>query len=564
MVSTGKRVLALLLAALLLASTAVVALASQPQDAYVNDDEVYVRVGAGRNNSVLTFKGNYIKLYRGQYVQIMGSGYDSGSALWYQIRFKYLGREQIGYMHSDYVTKLERDEAFEAHMTEQGFPESYKPYLRALYTAFGKKWTFLANHTGLDWETAVNKESILGINLIQTSDETLLSREAGAYDSATGTWKEYEPGWYAPSRDTVACFLDPRTYLVDGTCVAFELMSGSDLITRDQVAFTLRDCQWATDQIIDEFLQAGKEADVSSIYLATKARNELGTGYTTNASGYEINGTKVYNFFNVGAFGSSSDPNYEGMVYAYNNGWTTSYKAILGGAQFIARDYINKGQNTPYLQKFNLTGNSTFVHQYAANVRYAYDNSFMTYTTYAKPGFNIVDTGLILSIPVLDNMPEEPAAIPIEAEKPEEPVYNYAESLGLQVSDSYISGFDVGTSAQTIVDQIHSINKNAEVTIRNMSGAEISSAAIGTGATITITDSTGTVNFTVVIYGDATGDGQINAGDLLAIKRHILSRETLTGARLRAAAGLSGGQVNAAGLLAIKRHILGRAYISQK
>ena len=55
MASTGKRILALLLAALLLASTAVVALASQPQDAYVNDDEIYVRVGAGRNNANVTF-----------------------------------------------------------------------------------------------------------------------------------------------------------------------------------------------------------------------------------------------------------------------------------------------------------------------------------------------------------------------------------------------------------------------------------------------------------------------------------------------------------------------------
>ena len=563
MASTGKRILALLLAALLLASTAVVALASQPQDAYVNDDEIYVRVGAGRNNANVTFKGSYIKLYRGQYVQIIGSGYDSGGALWYQIQFKYMGRDQIGYMHGDYVTKLERDDAFEAHMTEQGFPESYKPYLRALYTAFGKKWTFLADHTGLDWGTAVSKESILGVNLIQTSDDTLLSREAGAYDSATGTWKQYETGWYAPSRETVAFYLDPRSYLVDGTCVAFELMSGSSLITREQVAYTLRDCRWATDQIIDEFLQAGQEADVSAIYLATKARNELGTGNTTNASGYDINGTKVYNFFNVGAYGSASDPNYEGMVYAYNHGWTTSYKAILGGAQFIAGDYINDGQNTPYLQKFNLSKNSTYVHQYAANVRYAYDNSFDTYTTYAKPGFNMVDMGLILSIPILENMPEEPTAIPITAESPENPVYNYAESLGLQVSDSYISGFSVGISAQTVADRIHSINRNAEVTIRNMSGAEISSAAIGTGATITISDSAGTVNYTVVIYGDATGDGQINAGDMLAIKRHILGRETLSGARLRAAAGLSGGQVNAAGLLAIKRHILGKTYISQ-
>ena len=562
MVSTGKRVLALLLAALLLASTAVVALASQPQDAYVNDDDINVRTGPGTSYSLLAFKGENIRLFRGQYVQILGSA-TSGSAVWYQVRFKYYGRDQIGYMHSDYVTKLERDEAFEAHMTEQGFPESYKPYLRALYTAFGKKWTFLAYHTGLDWEDSVNMESILGVSLIDGSDTTLRSKATGAYDSATGTWKQYEKGWYAASRETVACFLDPRNYLIDGTCIAFEAMKGNPTLTYAQVASILSDCAWATPQIIQEFLQAGQEADVNAIYLANKAKKELGTGSTTNASGFDYNGTTVYNFFNVGAYSSAPDPNYAGMTYAYEHGWTTSYKAILGGAQFIYENYIADGQNTQYLQRFNLTDQYTYTYQYATDIRYAFYGGWADYKAYRNSGAGLLDTNLTLSIPVLDNMPEQPAAIPTEEETPDEPVYNYAESLGLQVSDSYISGFTLGTTGRTLVSQIQGINAHASVTVRDKNGNILTDSAIGTGATITITDATGTMTYTVVIYGDVNGDGQIGATDLLWVKRHILGTSTLSGAHARAAT-LANGQIGATSLLTIKRHILGSAYIAQK
>lgn len=563
MASTGKRILALLLAALLLASTAVVALASQPQDAYVNDDEIYVRVGAGRNNANVTFKGDYIKLYRGQYVQIIGSGYDSGGALWYQIQFKYMGRDQIGYMHGDYVTKLERDDAFEAHMTEQGFPESYKPYLRALYTAFGKKWTFLADHTGLDWGHSVDMESILGVSLIGSSDTTLRSKATGAYDSATGTWKQYESGWYAASRETVAFYLDPRSYLVDGTCIAFETMKGNPALTYAQVANTLSSCAWATPQIVQEFLQAGQEANVNAIYLANKARKELGTGNTTNASGYDYNGTTVYNFFNVGAYGSSDNPNYEGMVYAYNHGWTTSYKAILGGAQFIYNNYIADGQNTQYLQRFNLTDQYTYTYQYATDIQYAYNGGFLDYVAYRDSGAGLLDTNLTFTVPVLDNMPDQPAAIPVEEATPDNPVYNYAESLGLQISDSYISGFTLGITGRTLAGQVQGINSGASVTIRDKDGNILTDKAIGTGTTITITDNTGTMTYTAVIYGDVNGDGQIGATDLLWVKRHILGTSTLSGASARAAT-LANGRIGATSLLTIKRHILGSEYIAQK
>ena len=44
----------------------------------------------------------------------------------------------------------------------------------------------------------------------------------------------------------------------------------------------------------------------------------------------------------------------ESYEASYGRPWTTPKKAIMGGASFIAGDYIAKGQNTSYLKKFNV------------------------------------------------------------------------------------------------------------------------------------------------------------------------------------------------------------------
>ena len=54
---------------------------------------------------------------------------------------------------------------------------------------------------------------------------------------------------------------------------------------------------------------------------------------------------------------------YGGIKYAQQAGWNTPEKAILGGAQFIANNYIKSGQNTLYKMRFN--PQNPGVHQYA-------------------------------------------------------------------------------------------------------------------------------------------------------------------------------------------------------
>ena len=594
-----RRILALLLLALMLSGLAIPVLAVSGSEGYVNNDEVHVRTGPGTGYASLRFGGSTdILLYRGQYVKILSTRKSSDGSIWRQIVFTYNGYNKLGFMRSDFITYLERDKDYDAYLTAQGFPDSYKPYLRALYAASGGKWTFVAHKTGLDWDRALENEATLGRSLVGGSDTSLRSTAPGAYNSETGIWREYEPGWYAASRDTVAFYLDPRTYLADGTCIAFEKLTGNASVTHQQLSRVLVGCKWATDRIIDEFLQAGAEADVSPIFLAVKARDELGTGATANASGYKLDdGVKYYNFFNIGAYGGS-DPNYSGILYARSEGWDTSYKAILGGAEFIARRYIAQGQDTQYLQRFNLSEKNTFAHQYATDITYAYKGGWGTYTSYAEN--DLLDVSLVLSVPILDNMPSvtklptaqfeqeydpdpapepkpdpdpapepkpdpDPTPEPDPEPEPEPPaVYDYVGRLNLRLTDSYLSGFSLGTPVKTLISQIKAVNQDASVTVTDGAGKSVSdSALVSTGQVLTIRDAAGTYTYTCVVYGDANGDGRIAATDLLAVKKHILKTKPLTGPYARAVT-FSGRKIAATALLTVKKHILGTTPIMQK
>lgn len=589
-VNTVKRLISTLLVLLLLAGMIIPVLGSVGTDAYVNDDEINVRTGPGTGYGTVLFNGSKsIRLYRGQYVRVIAVQRGSDGYDWYQIVFVYKGYTKVGYMRSDFITYIGDDRAYRKYLDEQGFPKSYQPYLRALYAASGGKWTFVAYKTGLGWKEALEMESTLGVSLIHRNyDPAQRSTAPGAYDSSTGEWRQFEPGWYAASRETVAYYMDPRSYLTDGTCIAFELLSSNNAITRDQMKKVLGDCVWATDELIDEFIQAGKEANVSPIYLAVKARGEIGTGATKNATGYPLSdGKKYYNFFNIGAYGGS-DPNYNGILYAQKEGWDTSYKALLGGAKFISGSYIAKGQNTMFLQRFNFSKTNTFGHQYATDITYAYMGGWDTYGSYAEN--NMLGVNLIISVPVLENMPAvtklptaryedeyvdpepepepEPEPDPDPNPNPEpnpEPSerYDYVNELNLRLSDSYLSGFTLGTPVQSLISQIESVNKNATVTVTAGGEAVADSALVATGQVLTIQDAAGTYTYTCVVYGDINGDGHIGAADLLYVERHILGKLTLTGAAARAAM-ISSNHIGAASLLRIERHILGTNSIMQK
>ena len=170
----------------------------------------------------------------------------------------------------------------------------------------------------------------------------------------------------------------------------------------------------------DLILKGGQTSKVSPYHLASRIKQEVGPFLTHasisgNVEGYE----GLYNFYNIGA---TSSPEPMGAIKKgasqetknkYLIPWNTKEKAITGGGIFIGSSYINKGQNTIYLQKFDVNddrGGNLFSHQYMTNVLAPYSESKSIYNGYSKSG--LLTTSMNFIIPVYENMPSIPTQSP--------------------------------------------------------------------------------------------------------------------------------------------------------
>lgn len=146
----------------------------------------------------------------------------------------------------------------------------------------------------------------------------------------------------------------------------------------------------------------------------------LRTGPSTNASVIRVlpNGAKVQILSQQGDWYQVSYNGSTGYVSAtyitvgsmsYGRPWTSPEISIINGAQWISKNYINQGQNTGYLQKFNVNPDSSyqmFSHEYMTNVEGAASEGVSSYNAYKK--LNMLDTQLTFIIPVFERMPNDP------------------------------------------------------------------------------------------------------------------------------------------------------------
>ncbi|MBQ3370674.1 MAG: SH3 domain-containing protein [Mogibacterium sp.] len=285
------------------------------------------------------------------------------------------------------------DKEFEKYLKDQGFPESYRKKLRKLHEKH-PNWGFVAYKTNISWKTALSKQTSGGTSLVSGSFPK-------SYRSGT---KQYEKGWYKANSKVVAYYMDPRNFLNESRIYMFEdLLYKPKYQTKAVVSAILKPTKLPgcgfTAKI---FVNAGKNNNVSPVFLASRARQETGNGGKA-VNGAKILGKKVYNPFNIGAFGSN--PLYNGLIYAYGKGWTTPTKAVEGGAKQLAKNYISKGQHTTYYQRFNVRNGAKKVgtHQYMTNIMAPYSEAGSTKASYSKYG--ILSKPLVFEIPIYKDMP---------------------------------------------------------------------------------------------------------------------------------------------------------------
>lgn len=129
--------------------------------------------------------------------------------------------------------------------------------------------------------------------------------------------------------------------------------------------------------------------------------------------------------------------------------------------------------------------------------------------------------------------------------------------------NNYIVNLTLTTKASDFKEKILKASSTAKVTVKDGSKEKTSGNLI-TGDTVTITSGEETKSFTVVLYGDVSGDGQITILDLLKVQKYLLKTSNLTGAYKEAADVSKDGEVTILDLLKVQKHLLGTSYISQK
>lgn len=190
------------------------------QSAVIRGTSVNVRSSASTSASLVTSLGNNTA------VTILGQTTGSDGKIWYQIS----AGSVSGYVRSDLVStqsvSYTTDASFEAYLTQQGFPESYKPGLRALHAQY-PNWVFQAYQTGLDWSTAVASELQGTSSLVESSAKSSWkSTEDGKFNWTTSTWPGFDGAtWVGASQEIVAYFMDPRNFLDDSYIFQFAVHS---------------------------------------------------------------------------------------------------------------------------------------------------------------------------------------------------------------------------------------------------------------------------------------------------------------------------------------------------
>jgi len=377
----------------------------------INADNVFLRSGAGTSNAIL------MSLYCGDSVAVLGQ-VKTGGAIWYHVQGNKNGSSFEGYVYGPYVTVVDPeagDPDYIESLRAAGFPDSYIPYLVALHEKY-PRWEFQAVVTGLNWDTVIEKESVNGINLVPTSyDDSKKSTAPGAYNWETNTWTIYDGNsWVGANPDYIAYYMDPRNFLDETNIYQFEALSYSSgqklsgvkaIVSGSFLAGTVIDVDGKELNYPKIFVSIGKSTGVSPYLLAARVLQEQGAGTSSMISGTYPGFEGIYNYFNFGASGKGKETVIvTGLTYAKNQGWTSRYKSLLGGATLLGKNYILRGQDTLYFQKFNVVyADMLYAHQYMGNLTAAYTEGRKMANAYTDK-----DQAFVFRIPVYTNMPDSP------------------------------------------------------------------------------------------------------------------------------------------------------------
>ncbi len=591
---------------------------------------------APNGNAVTDENGKGIKLNGGHELTVL----DTTNSAWYKVSLVYNGNSYTGYVSSQFVTLTDgnstqasdggasqggsaapaanvtlSDSDFEAQLAAEGFPESYKVLLRDIH-AIHPNWQFKAVQTGIDWNTLISNEvnkqgQIKNLIYGASSAPHYNWRSIGVgYNPETNTWSPFDGKiWFAASDELVKYYIDPRTYLYENFVFVFESLSYQEGVQNKQGVEAILNGSFMYNatppgesrQYSDIIMDAAAQSGVSPYHIASRIKLEMGNTGGVAARGTSTSYPGIFNYYNIGAFDTANgSPVEKGLYWASQSGsygrpWNTVSKSIVGGAQYLGASYIQRGQDTLYTQKFNVTyAGNLFNHQYMSNIQSPTTESQTNYKAYKAN--NLLDSTMVFKIPVYSNMPATACVKPADSGNPN----NWLKSLS-------ISGYSITPTFAVNNVTDYSLIVPSSVSSITISGAPVvtTSSVVGTG-TINLIEGTNYIKINVVAQtgaartytltvvrgnaaagsqtigtdmsggsssgstggtvsgskGDVNGDGKISVLDIVKIQRVIVGLDTADAA-MTAACDLNGdGKVSVLDIVKLQRHIVGIETIS--
>jgi beta-N-acetylglucosaminidase len=261
-------------------------------------------------------------------------------------------------------------------------------------------WVFVPQNTNINWQDAMTGQMYGARSLVPYYFDEYLRK--GAYCDGQ---------WHYASETAVSYYMDPRNWLNENYIFQFEQLTyNASYHTGDAVQAMLNGSFMAGVAPLDTrtyaqiFWDVGVAQGISPFHLANRAYHEQGVNGTSPLiSGTYPGFEGLYNFYNISAAGPTDAEIFvNGLTRARNEGWVSPFLSIQGGADFIAKNYIKIGQDTSYLQKFDLVG-EWFTHQYMQAVYAPSTESAKMAKLYKDIG--VINNTFVFKIPVYNNMP---------------------------------------------------------------------------------------------------------------------------------------------------------------
>ena len=257
-------------------------------------------------------------------------------------------------------------------------------------------WNFKILYTDLNWSDVIANEYVGHTSGPRSMIEAVGDRQ-GAWICPACTYKY--GNWRCASQEAIAYMMDPRNSLNASDVFQFEELT-TNTATISSIAPSVAGTFLKGHET--EIINSANATGINAYYIVARLIQEQ------SASGSVLsNGSRgYYNPFNIQATGNTdAEVISTGIAHAQSQGWNTLEKGIVGGINFLSSEYIKQGQNTLYLQKFDVENkyNGLYWHQYMQNLMAAQSEGAKLRSTYES--LNAVSSSHTFVIPVYKNMP---------------------------------------------------------------------------------------------------------------------------------------------------------------